>query len=194
MLPPNIPDVQTIEKMQFLSQQQQQQLQNLSNSQVCASGTTTAQGNLPALNNYQNVNVVGSPIATTPPITTGVHLQKQLSVTKLSTGGGNTTSNNNTNSANCDTSVRTTTTTNDLDERPPPVVILSGMGKNKEVSGLVFGFDINEQLLSEDICQDFIARFMAPEVYTHSSHNHDKIVNFIGSSKFDFAFSLFVFF
>lgn len=170
MLPPDIPDVQTIEKMQFLNQQQhQQQLQNLSNSQV--STTSTTQSGL--ANNYQNV---------------GQQQQQQKQLSKFATGNDN----NLTNSANCDTSERTTTTStkttttttvNNLDVRPPPVVILSGMGKNKEVSGLVFGFDINEQLLSEDICQDFIARYMAPEIYSHTSHNHDKIVNFIGTSK-----------
>lgn len=167
MLPPDIPDVQTIEKMQFLNQQQHQQhhLQNLSNSQVSTTTQQQHQQHSGLVNNYQNVGQ-----------------QKQLS--KFATGNDN----NITNSANCDTSERTTTTTttttstNNLDERPPPVVILSGMGKNKEVSGLVFGFDINEQLLSEDICQDFIARYMAPEIYSHSSHNHDKIVNFIGTT------------
>ncbi|EFA05370.2 hypothetical protein TcasGA2_TC015536 [Tribolium castaneum] len=69
----------------------------------------------------------------------------------------------------------------------PPVVILSGLGNSKEVPGLVFGFDINEQLLSEDnnkdfCCDDFIARYVAPETYTATSHNHDKIVSFIGAA------------
>jgi hypothetical protein len=68
----------------------------------------------------------------------------------------------------------------------PPVVILSGFGNSKEVPGLVFGFDINEQLLSEDDksfrCEEFISRYVAPEVYTTTSHNHDKIVSFIGAA------------
>ncbi|KAL3271225.1 hypothetical protein HHI36_021720 [Cryptolaemus montrouzieri] len=63
----------------------------------------------------------------------------------------------------------------------PPVVILSGQS-NKEVSGLEFGFDVNEQLLSEDICENFVQRFVVPETYSATSHNHDKIVNYIGSA------------
>lgn len=80
----------------------------------------------------------------------------------------------------------TQTPNNDENEeidRPPPVVILSGSG-NKEVSGLVFGFDINEQLLHEDICENFISRYVEPECFKNSTHNHDKIVNFIGSGEF----------
>lgn len=86
----------------------------------------------------------------------------------------------NINSVNCDSRERTIS---EDDEGPPPVVILSGVG-NKEVPGLVFGFDVNEQLLNEDICENFISRYIAPEVFTHSSHNHDKIVNFIGTGEF----------
>jgi hypothetical protein len=83
-------------------------------------------------------------------------------------------------SADCDISERTSV------EVRPPVVILSGFGNSKEVPGLVFGFDINEQLLSEDDksfrCEEFISRYVAPEVYTTTSHNHDKIVSFIGAA------------
>lgn len=63
----------------------------------------------------------------------------------------------------------------------PPVVILTESG-NKEVPGLVFGFDINEQLLSEEVCEKFCSRFLMPDVFTTTSHNHDKIVNFIGTA------------
>jgi hypothetical protein len=84
-------------------------------------------------------------------------------------------------SADCDISERTSV------EVRPPVVILSGFGNSKEVPGLVFGFDINEQLLSEDDksfrCEEFISRYVAPEVYTTTSHNHDKIVSFIGAGE-----------
>ncbi|KRT82789.1 hypothetical protein AMK59_3100 [Oryctes borbonicus] len=62
----------------------------------------------------------------------------------------------------------------------PAVVILSGNG-DKEVSGITFGFDINEQLLSDDVCADFLARFVPPEdCDITNGFNLDKIVNFIG--------------
>ncbi|KAB0791504.1 hypothetical protein PPYR_03304 [Photinus pyralis] len=60
----------------------------------------------------------------------------------------------------------------------PAVVILSDNGK--EVSDLTFGFEVNEQLLSDDVCEYFTTRFHVPEVF--HKHNHDKIVNFIGLS------------
>lgn len=60
----------------------------------------------------------------------------------------------------------------------PAVVILSDNGK--EVSDLTFGFEVNEQLLSDDVCDYFISRFHVPDVF--QKHNHDKIVNFIGLS------------
>ncbi|RZC42440.1 micronuclear linker histone polyprotein-like [Asbolus verrucosus] len=122
-LPPDIPDVQTIEKMQLMGQ-----------------------GHPPS-NCYDS-----------GPMKNG----------------------NDCGSVDCDISERTS-----VDVRPP-VVILSGFGNSKEVPGLVFGFDINEQLLSEDggdfCCEDFISRYVAPETYTTTSHNHDKIVNFIGAA------------
>ncbi|CAH0549441.1 unnamed protein product [Brassicogethes aeneus] len=62
------------------------------------------------------------------------------------------------------------------EEGEPAVVILSG-SNNKEVPGLVFGFDINEQLLSEDVCENFVARYAFPKT---CDAQHDKIVNFIG--------------
>ncbi|GJQ78099.1 hypothetical protein Trydic_g2437 [Trypoxylus dichotomus] len=62
----------------------------------------------------------------------------------------------------------------------PAVVILSGNG-DKEVSGITFGFDINEQLLSDDVCADFLARFVPPkDCDITNGFNLDKIVNFIG--------------
>ncbi|KAK9892509.1 hypothetical protein WA026_020497 [Henosepilachna vigintioctopunctata] len=74
------------------------------------------------------------------------------------------------------------TNTSDSEDSPrPPVVILSGLNSSKEVTtGLVFGFDVNEQLLSEDICENFVERYVSPVSYTDTSHNHDKIVNYIG--------------
>ncbi|XP_018328656.1 putative uncharacterized protein DDB_G0277255 isoform X2 [Agrilus planipennis] len=68
----------------------------------------------------------------------------------------------------------------------PAVVILSGnASKGAEVSGLTFGFEVNEQLLSDDVCERFAARFVAPQhdVYrNHQRHGYEKIVNFIGKS------------
>lgn len=69
----------------------------------------------------------------------------------------------------------------------PPVVILSGDG-NKEVSGLVFGFEINEKLLSDDVCNSFISRFIMPVKYNTSAYNHDKIVNFVGQGELTLKF------
>ncbi|XP_049824312.1 uncharacterized protein LOC109604854 isoform X3 [Aethina tumida] len=63
------------------------------------------------------------------------------------------------------------------EDQAPPVVILSGVN-GKEVPGLVFGFEVNEQLLNEDVCETFKARYYMPEQY--DSRHHDKIVNFIG--------------
>ncbi|XP_060532932.1 uncharacterized protein LOC132705957 isoform X2 [Cylas formicarius] len=81
---------------------------------------------------------------------------------------------------------------------PPPVIILSGTAK--EVPGLEFGFDINEQLLQEDtgveedcddrggggrgsVGEDFTARYMAPPEQTSlTPQSLEKIVNFISST------------
>lgn len=67
------------------------------------------------------------------------------------------------------------------EDQAPPVVILSGVN-GKEVPGLVFGFEVNEQLLNEDVCETFKARYYMPEQY--DSRHHDKIVNFIGLGEF----------
>lgn len=124
-MPPDIPDVQTIEKMQLLSQ-----------------GHPS--------NCYTNNSVVNN---------------------------GSDCS-----SVDCDINERT----NNIDVRPP-VVILSGFGNSKEVPGLEFGFDINEQLLSEDNDSlgpdNVMKRYLAPENYTSTSHNHDKIVSFVSGGK-----------
>lgn len=78
---------------------------------------------------------------------------------------------NNSNAVNCN---------NNNNNSRPAVVILSGNG-DKEVSGITFGFDINEQLLSDDVCADFLARFVPPkDCDITNGFNLDKIVNFIG--------------
>nr|XP_023024108.1 uncharacterized protein LOC111512246 [Leptinotarsa decemlineata] len=145
MLPPNIPDVQTIEKMHFFNRPP----------------PTQPQQNLPIISHTQ-LSPPGS---------------QETFVTSALTPQ-NETNSIHSNSIICDNSERTIS---EGDESPPPVVILSGIG-NKEVTGLVFGFDVNEQLLNEDICEDFISRYVAPEIFSHSSYNHEKIVNYIGSA------------
>ncbi|XP_022902806.2 uncharacterized protein DDB_G0283697-like isoform X1 [Onthophagus taurus] len=60
----------------------------------------------------------------------------------------------------------------------PAVVMLSGA--TEDVSGITFGFDF-EQLLSNDVCADFMARYVPPRCNdVGKSFNLDKIVNFIG--------------
>lgn len=61
----------------------------------------------------------------------------------------------------------------------PAVVIMSG-DSAKEVPGLVFGFDVNEKLLSDEVFDSFTTRFCAPNKLNTTAYNHDKIVNFIG--------------
>lgn len=78
----------------------------------------------------------------------------------------------------CDNSARTN---NNNNNNRPAVVILSG--ETKEVSGLVFGFEINEKLLSDDVCDNFMSRFVLPVKLNTSTYNHDKIVSFIGQGK-----------
>lgn len=79
---------------------------------------------------------------------------------------------------NCDSVDRTNS--NGADGRPA-VVILSG--ETKEVSGLVFGFEINEKLLSDDVCDNFMSRFVLPVKLNTTTYNHDKIVSFIGQGE-----------
>lgn len=69
----------------------------------------------------------------------------------------------------------------DNDRTRPAVVILSG-DTGKDVTGITFGFDINEQLLCGDVCSDFISRYIMPDAAIHSKlFNHEKVVNFIGN-------------
>lgn len=163
-MPPNIPDVQSIEKMHFMNCHSQE---------------------------YPPVLAATAPryVAPTHPLLTS----KTVSESTQTPPTDNVTSppiSNKNKQADCDMGDQTMIgggaegegIVGEEEERPPPVVILSGIG-NKEVTGLVFGFDVNEQLLHDDICEDFVARFVAPQGYTQASHNHDKIVNFIGSSK-----------
>lgn len=201
MLPPDIPDVRTIEKMHFMSlsppnnvivncNQNQQYSPNTKNSPSIASSSpksSTGNVHLPKVS-HESTSVINN---------------NKQTVNSCSNSFSNT--NNNANFVNCDNSSDLTVVSETVvvdnhhqqphqlqqqiqkqeqnDEERPPVVILSGLG-NKEVSGLVFGFDINEQLLHEDICENFISRYVEPENFKNSTHNHDKIVNFIGSGEF----------
>ncbi|CAG9861063.1 unnamed protein product [Phyllotreta striolata] len=140
-LPPNIPDVQTIEKLHFMNCHPHKR----SSSSSGAAAACRYAGQPDSVRLPSPIEIDGQP-------------KRQ----------------------DCDMDASTGVEEDD-DERPPPVVILSGVG-NKEVTGLVFGFDVNEQLLQEDVCEDFIARFVAPQTFSSSSHNHEKIVNFIGTA------------
>lgn len=172
-LPPNIPDVQTIEKIHFMQ---------------CRSQLPPS---LPQQQHKQNRHLSSSPLLNTN-TPNHIHASNQLDPNQVSID--TVTSPSSDKKLDCDMGDRTmmgesnskSRECQEEEEGPPPVVILSGIG-NKEVTGLVFGFDVNEQLLQDDICDNFIARFVQPEGYTHTSHNHDKIVNFIGSTWDTFA-------
>lgn len=207
MLPPDIPDVRTIEKMHFMSlsppnnvivncNQNQQHSPNTKNSPFLASSSpksSTGNVHLPKVS-HESTSVINS-----------TSNNNKQTVNSCSNSFSNI---NNANFVNCDNSSDLTVVSETVvvvdnhhqqphqlqqqqiqkqqeqnDEERPPVVILSGLG-NKEVPGLVFGFDINEQLLNEDICENFISRYVEPENFKNSTHNHDKIVNFIGSGEF----------
>lgn len=199
MLPLDIPDVRTIEKMHFM---------NLTppNNLVINSSQ-----NLQHCTNFKNSSSItcNSPPSSANNAHSSQVYQESASVINNTTNSNRQTINSNSNSfnnnsanyVNCDNSSDRTVISETVvdnhhnrhqqpqkqeeidEERPPPVVILSGLG-NKEVPGLVFGFDINEQLLNEDICENFISRYIEPENFKNSTHNHDKIVNFIGSGEF----------
>lgn len=153
MLPHNIPDVQTIEKMHFKQLQQ------------AMSPGFVSHNPQEAIPNHMNTHMPGgyvpafmNPMTNIPP--QEAHSRTVNEVDTSVVPG----------SENCDS---------DRTSSRPAVVILSG--ECKEVSGLTFGFDINEQLLSDDVCENFTSRFFVPNVF--QNHNHDKIVNFIGLGK-----------
>ncbi|KAJ8930558.1 hypothetical protein NQ314_016620 [Rhamnusium bicolor] len=164
MLPLDIPDVQTIEKNAFHESPSTKPTAIFSESIATTNYSTSAPGSSASPGGPSYTHTSGEHH---PECSSGERHQNIV------------TNDININNVNCDSSERTIS---EDEEGPPPVVILSGIG-NKEVPGLVFGFDVNEQLLNEDICENFISRYVAPEVFSHSSHNHDKIVNFIGSAK-----------
>lgn len=208
MLPPDIPDVRTIEKMHFMNltppntvivncNQNQQHSPNMKNS------TPTTPNSSPSTANNAHSPQVSHESTSVINVTSINNNNNKQTVKSSNNCYNNINNNNNANYVNCDTSSDRTVVSEmvvvdnhhqqqqhqiqkreeeDDEERPPPVVILSGLG-NKEVPGLVFGFDINEQLLNEDICENFISRYVEPDNFKNSTHNHDKIVNFIGSGK-----------
>lgn len=211
MLPPDIPDVRTIEKMHFMSLSPPNNIilncnQNQQHSPNTRNFPSTTPNSPPSTAN----NAHSPQVSHETPSVINVTSNNNIKQTVISSNNcyNNVNNNNNANYVNCDTSSDRTVVSEtvlvdnhhqleqqlqqphqtvqklqeDEEERPPPVVILSGLG-NKEVPGLVFGFDINEQLLNEDICENFISRYVEPDNFKNSTHNHDKIVNFIGSGK-----------
>lgn len=209
MLPPDIPDVRTIEKMHFMNLTPPNHVIVNSNPNQQHSpiqqNSPSVNSNPPSTNNIAHL----SQVPYEPTSLINVICNSKQTVNSCNNSFNNNI-NNNVNYVNCDNSSDRTVVNDtvvvvvdshqqqqpplqnhqqqqqpqeDDEERPPPVVILSGLG-NKEVPGLVFGFDINEQLLHEDICENFISRYVEPENFKNSTHNHEKIVNFIGSGKF----------
>ncbi|CAH1118421.1 unnamed protein product [Phaedon cochleariae] len=162
MLPPNIPDVQTIEKMHFLNCPPPQQ-QRPPPPDPPATTPLTAHAAVSSLPAHTAASPAAAHTAASPVPAHTVSLSAG-DLVDSETG------------SNCDSVERT------IEDRPPPVVILSGQGSKEATVGLVFGFDVNEQLLKEDICENFVARYVAPPAFDSSALNHDKIVNFIGSA------------
>lgn len=205
MLPPDIPDVRTIEKMHFMSLAPPNNL--VINQQHC----TNFRNYPPITHNSLPSSASNAHSSQVPSESASVINNSTTSNKQIVNSNNNSFNSNNANYVNCDNSGDRTVISETVvdnnhphlllqqqqpqiqeemdEERPPPVVILSGLG-NKEVSGLVFGFDINEQLLNEDICENFISRYVEPENFKNSTHNHEKIVNFIGSGEY---FSIFLF-
>lgn len=86
-----------------------------------------------------------------------------------------------------------------MERRPAVIIPVSSKDLSNEVSGLTFGFEVNEQLLAlgpdmgdGDVksnsapkvgtADSFMARFVAP-VIVHFNYNHDKIVSYVGQGK-----------
>lgn len=88
---------------------------------------------------------------------------------------------NNVNNNNC-TNDKSLLNVCDNDRTRPAVVILSG-DNGKDVTGITFGFDINEQLLLGDVCSDFISRYIVPETIYSKSYEHERMIHFIGNGK-----------
>lgn len=91
-----------------------------------------------------------------------------------------------------------------IERRPPVIIPVSN--RDNEVSGLTFGFEINEQLLAlEPECENdsdivapvcpplavcpadsFTARYLPPVLL--NNYNHDKIVTYVGLGEFYFLY------
>lgn len=117
--------------------------------------------------------------------------------------------NNNANNLNVNVNVNSIINVNSIsvnnNETRRPVVIIPVSNKEPfyEVSGLTFGFEVNEQLLALDnemvdvdiknnsapkltTADSFMARFVAPVI--EFNYNHDKIVSYVGQGKFIYFF------
>lgn len=167
-LPPNIPDVRTIEKMHFKHLQYQHRNHVLppSNGQYVVVSQPGHYVTVPQIHVPRHI-YSEAPNA-------HVHHQNPEKNQQASNESRPTINNSTKCDKVCNDHDRTST-------GRPAVVILSGA--DKEVSGLTFGFDINEQLLSGDICSDFVGGFVPPKVDHSSKFNHEQIVDFISASK-----------
>lgn len=176
-MPVNIPDVSTIEKLHF------QQLQN--NLQQQTPVVNHVDLVLPNLFKIHSLHHIESPIKVCGSEREPEQVvceqncaQEELAVNDVNAANSATISNNNNNSVTSEKSVEVC----DSERTRPAVVILSG-DASKEVSGITFGFDINEQLLCGDVCSDFVARYFVPETINTKFYNHEKLVNYIGGGK-----------
>lgn len=179
-MPVNIPDVSTIEKLHF------QQLQN--NMHVLPNSAPIFK--LHHIENPMNVVCGGS---ANEPETSSESLvceQNNCASPEDTVNEANPTknsapscNNNNNDSSNSAASEKSLEVCDNNERTRPAVVILSG-DASKEVSGITFGFDINEQLLCGDVCSDFVARYFVPESINANYYNHEKLVNYIGGGKF----------
>lgn len=176
VLPPDVPDVQTIEKLHM------KQLQAMQHQQGATAATTYVCAPMMPTNHHMPISVgyvafplttvmTGQPLTMAQPVACGGEDEAMVADRNCA---GPVPDNN------CDSEQgRRTSSGGNGGSAPnrPAVVIMSGEGN--DVSGLTFGFDINEQLLSDDVCDNFVARFAVPEV--ELNENHDRIVSFIAN-------------
>lgn len=107
--------------------------------------------------------------------------------------------NNSNNVNNVDNTVSVNSVCVSVCRRPAVIIPVSNKDPFYEVSGLTFGFEVNEQLLALDnevgdsdvksnstpkvgTADSFTARFVAPVI--EFNYNHDKIVSYVGQGKF----------
>lgn len=119
--------------------------------------------------------------------------------------------NNNSNMVNnVDNTVNVINSVSVIERRPAVIIPVSNKDPLYEISGLTFGFEVNEQLLALDNdvtlnisdgevktnsqpkvtgnADTFTARFVAPVI--EFNYNHDKIVSYVGQGTFFFIIFL----